>query len=91
MKIEKSNRHGKRFVATFSNGLRVHFGSAGGQTYIDHGDADKRAAYLARHGANRTENWYNPRTAGALSRWLLWGNHKSLAMNKAAFEQRFVG
>jgi len=91
MRIEKSNRHGKRYVATFSNGLRVHFGSAGGQTYIDHGDADKREAYLARHGANRTENWYNPRTAGALSRWLLWGPHKSLEANHRAFMQRFVG
>jgi hypothetical protein len=49
MLIEKSTRAGKRFMATYANGKVVHFGQAGGQTYIDHGDKAKREAYLARH------------------------------------------
>jgi len=63
MIIAKSTRAGKRFMATFANGKVVHFGSAGGRTYIDHGDEAKRRAYIARHSKNN-ENWTNPYTAG---------------------------
>ena len=36
-----------------------------------------RAAYIARHRVN--ENHNDPLTPGALSRWLLWGESRSLA------------
>jgi len=88
MQVSNSNRKGKRFVATFKDGTRVHFGQAGGSTYIDHGDKAKRDAYLARHGVNR-ENWNNPRSAGALSRWILWGDYTSIDGNIASFKRKF--
>lgn len=88
MKIEKSSRKGKRFQATYANGKVVHFGQAGSSTYIDHGDNAKREAYLARHGAGR-ENWKDPYSAGALSRWILWGDSKNLMDNIASFKRRF--
>ena len=74
-------------MVTFENGTTVHFGQAGGQTYIDHGDKAKREAYLKRHQAR--ENWDDPYTAGALSRWLLWGDSKDLETNHIAFMKRF--
>ena len=46
-----------------------------------------RAAYIARHRVN--ENHNDPLTPGALSRWLLWGESRSLARNTAAFRRRF--
>ena len=63
MKIQKSTRKGKRLMATFKNSKTVHFGSATGSTYIDHGDDKKKNAYLARHGRSPGENWddaYSP-------------------------------
>ena len=35
------------------------------------------------------ENHNDPLTPGALSRWLLWGESRSLARNTAAFRRRF--
>ena len=89
MKVESSNRKGKRYVAIFNDGKRIHFGQMLGQTYIDHGDKEKRAAYIARHGASGRENWEDPYSAGALSRWLLWGDSTSLEENIRAFRKRF--
>ena len=87
MQIKPSTRKLKRFVALFDGGRVTHFGQAGGQTYIDHADKDKRRAYLARHAAR--ENWADPYSAGALSRWLLWGDYPSLDRNIARYIQKF--
>ena len=87
MQIADSNRKGKRFVATFKDGRKIHFGQAGGSTYIDHQDKAKRAAYLARHGAGR-ENW-NKVNAGSLSRWILWGDYTSIDGNIASYRRQF--
>jgi len=87
MLIEASNKKTKRFMATYANGKVVHFGQKGGQTYIDHKDKDKRTAYLARHKAK--ENWDDPYSAGALSRWLLWGDFTDLEKNHKAFMKKY--
>jgi len=87
MKIEKSTRTGKRFKVTFANGKTVHFGQAGGKTYIDEGNKEKREAYLARH--KKRENWSDPYSAGSLSRYLLWGDSTSLEANHQAFMRKF--
>jgi hypothetical protein len=89
LRIELSNRKDKRFVAIFRHGTRVHFGASEGSTYIDHKDKAKRAAYIARHGASGKENWEDPYTPGALSRWLLWGDYTSIDDNVAAFKRKF--
>tara|TARA_R110000868_G_scaffold267137_1_gene526406 strand:- start:1258 stop:1533 length:276 start_codon:yes stop_codon:yes gene_type:complete len=88
MKIEASTKEGKRYKATFeSNGRTVHFGSKNGSTYIDHKDKAKRAAYLSRHKVN--EDWTDPYSPGALSRFLLWGDSTTLAANHAAYMKKF--
>jgi hypothetical protein len=89
MKVESSNRKGKRYVAIFKFGSKVHFGQMLGQTYIDHGDKAKRAAYIARHGASGRENWEDPYSAGSLSRYILWGDSPSMEENIRAFRKRF--
>lgn len=87
MLIEPSTRKGKRFQATYANGKVVHFGQAGGKTYIDEGNKVKRENYLLRH--KKRENWNDPYSAGALSRWLLWSDSTSLDANHQAFMKRF--
>ena len=49
--------------------------------------ARDHTAYIARHRVN--ENHGDPLTPCALSRWLLWGESRSLARNTAAFRRRF--
>jgi hypothetical protein len=87
MNITKSTRKGKRFLATFRDGTKVHFGAAGASTYIDHQDKQKRAAYIARHRVN--EDWTNPKRASTLSRYISWGDYTSMDGNIAAFKRRF--
>lgn len=86
MLIQKSTRKGKRFMAIFKNGKAVHFGSAVGKTYIDHGDKVKRAAYLARHRVNEDWTKINP---ASLSRFILWGDYTSIDGNIAAYKRMF--
>ena len=83
----KSPKQGKRLRAVFKDGTHTDFGQAGGSTYIDHQDKAKRAAYIARHQVR--ENFNDPKTAGALSRWILWGDHTTLEANLKAFNTRF--
>ena len=64
----------KRYSALFEDSTghtkKVAFGSRYGSTYIDHHDDLKRRNWKARHRVR--ENWDDPMTPGALSRWLLW-------------------
>ena len=87
MKVEKSEREDKRLKAIFDSRV-VHFGSPSpSRAYVDHGDAEKRRAYLARHKPR--ENWNNPFSAGALARWVLWGNSTDINKNIGAYRKRF--
>ncbi len=88
MKLQPSTRKDKKLMAIFDNGKVVHFGAKNSKTYLDHGDGAKRRAYIARH-AKGGEDWLDPYTPGALSRWLLWGDTTSLEANRRAFEKRF--
>ena len=94
--VKPSTAKGKKYTATFCmcneppqkcKGKRVHFGSSTSQTYLDHGDKQKREAYIARHRVN--ENWDNPTTPGSLSFHLLWGKTTSLKENIAYFKKKF--
>ena len=87
MQIEKSEREDKRLKAIFGTRV-IHFGSPSpSRAYVDHGDAEKRRAYLARHKPR--ENWDNPFSAGALARWVLWGNSTDINKNIGAYRKRF--
>jgi hypothetical protein len=85
--IVRSTRKGKRYKATFDDGTTTHFGQAGGSTFIDHQDDDKRRAYIARHSKN-DEDWSDHTTAGALARFILW-ERASLREAVKAFKKRF--
>jgi hypothetical protein len=50
----------------------VKFGASGMSDYTKHKDPKRMEAYLARH--KTTENWNDPTTPGALSRWILWSS-----------------
>jgi selenide,water dikinase len=58
-----------------------------------HADNARHAEVLSNAqdmaGATLLQLLYDPQTAGALSRWLLWGDSTSLATNVRRFKQRF--
>lgn len=59
-----------KFVAVFDDGEQVAFGAMGYDDFTITGDKKQKRNYLARH--KKREDWNDPKTAGALSRWVLW-------------------
>lgn len=90
VRFEKSSRSNKKLMAIFTldNGTTkvVHFGAAGMSDYTIHKDDERKQRYLSRHHGN--ENWNDPMTPGALSRWILW-NMKSVRASVADYKTRF--
>lgn len=92
LEIKPSTAKNKRLTAVFydNEGKKLkttNFGLKGGSTYIDHKDKQLRSKYIARHRVN--ENWNDPQSAGALSRYLLWGASTDLDKNISSFKRRF--
>ena len=59
-----------KLVAKFDDGKLVKFGAFGYEDYTQTGNKKQKRNYLARHRKN--EDWTDPKTPGALSRWILW-------------------
>lgn len=92
MKIEliPSTRKDKRFTMLFydNNKLhkRVHFGMAGGKTYLEHKDCDIRHSWIKRHEVRgEFDNFMTP---SSLSYHLLWMG-PSLSENLDMYIKKF--
>ena len=77
----------KKYRAFFDDNTHTDFGYAGMSDYTQHHDKKRRDNYLSRHRAN--EDWNNPKSAGSLSRWILWGDSESIHTNIRAFKKKF--
>ncbi len=90
VKITSSDAKGKKMKAVFTDkdgGKKtIHFGAKGMSDYTKHGDEERKKRYLARHKAN--ENWNNPKTAGSLSKHILW-NKPTLSASIKDFKNKF--
>jgi len=88
MKIDRSNRLGKRFKVILDNGEEYNFGQSFPDeshpiTFIDGASKEKRDAYIKRHLGNKTENQlinYLVPSPSLFSMYLLW-NTNSLQNN----------
>lgn len=79
--IKPSSNKDKKLMAKFEkdNGrtITTHFGQATAMDYTKYYIRDKQLAqqkkdaYIARH-SKLNEDWNDPTSAGALSRWILW-------------------
>ena len=89
--IKSSDKAGKKLMATFIRHDKtkkiIHFGQAGADDYTITKDKEQRKRYLDRHRNN--ENWNKAESAGALSRWILWGPSTSRRENIKSFKKRF--
>ena len=77
--LAPSTRKGKRFSLTTPSGKTLHFGSADGETFIDHSNIRKKLGWIARHKGDK--GWDDPNSGIYYSRHLLWGDWDDLAKN----------
>ena len=75
-------------MAAIEDGPMVHFGATGYEDYTQHGDKERKAAYLARHKAREDWTLQGVTSAGFWARWILW-NKPSLASSIADVNRRF--
>ena len=88
MYIVESPHKSKKLRAIFHNGKTVDFGAYGSQTYINGTRSElEKQNYIKRH--QKREDFNNPYTAGALSRWILWGDSKDIDQNIKEFKKKF--
>ena len=88
--IKKSTIPKKKYTAIFYDGEKkkktIHFGASGYSDFLKHKDEERKKRYIDRHKAR--ENWSDPMTAGALSRYILW-NKPTLRASIADYKKRF--
>ncbi len=96
VEVKRSTNDEKKLMAVFTypdeRTKTTHFGQRGASDYTKHGEKERMERYLERHGGGTTtstkEDWNDPTTAGALSRWILW-NKPSLSASFNDFKRRF--
>ena len=88
--IKPSTNKDKKYMAIFYDGDKksktTHFGAAGMSDFTKHKDEERKKSYLSRHKAR--ENWNDYKSAGALSRWILW-NKPTLEASINDFKKKF--
>jgi hypothetical protein len=89
--LRRSHNKAKKWDAVFEkpdgSTKTVPFGQKGYSDFTKHRDTQRRGRYLERH-ARMGENWDDPTTPGALSRWILW-NKKTLRASLKDFKRRY--
>ena len=88
--IKKSTNAKKKYMAIFYDGEKkvktTHFGAANMSDFTKHKDEARKKNYLNRHQAR--ENWQDYKSAGSLSRYILW-NKPTLRASIADYKKRF--
>ena len=88
--FKKSTNPNKKYMAIFYEDKKkvktTHFGAAGMSDYTKHRDKARKQLYLNRHRAN--ENWSDYKSAGSLSRYILW-NKPTLKDSKEDYKRIF--
>ena len=93
--IKNSDAKNKRLVAIFTDdkgkSKKVNFGLKNPKigTYIDTGDTVARKNYIKRHEVNEKKFYNDPHRAATLSRFILWGDSKSLKQNIELYKNKF--
>tara|TARA_Y100000114_G_scaffold120078_1_gene114975 strand:- start:563 stop:1222 length:660 start_codon:yes stop_codon:yes gene_type:complete len=85
--FKKSTKKDKKYTMVFRNPTRtLHFGSKTSKTFTEGGSEEKKKAYLKRHRVN--EDWTKI-NAGSASRFILWGDSRSVEKNLQDYMKRF--
>jgi hypothetical protein len=88
--IKKSTKPKKKYMAVFRDKGKIvrttHFGARGMSDYTRHKDKTRKSRYIKRH--KKRENWNDKFSAGALSRYILWGE-PTLRESIKKYKRRF--
>ena len=94
MKLNSITRTGDQqpaFAAVFTlddgKYRTVKFGTSSNYALNPDKTKKSRPAYIARHAVS--ENWNDPLSRGALSRYIRWGDSRSVVENTRAYRKRF--
>ena len=87
MRITKSPLKTKKWRAIFEDGDHTDFGDPMYESYVEHHDVERRRRYKIRHEKDLDSR--NPKSAGFLSYFLLWGDSTSLDENIKAYKRKF--
>jgi len=88
--LRRSHKKEKKWDAVFEQDGKqkvVPFGQHGYSDFTKHKDTARRQRYIERH-ARMGEDWKDPTTPGALSRYILW-NKKTLRASLRDFKKKF--
>lgn len=88
--LRRSHKKEKKWDAVFEQDGKqkvVPFGQRGYSDFTKHKDTKRRQRYIDRH-ARMGEDWKDPTTPGALSRFILW-NKKTLRASLRDFKKKF--
>ena len=86
MHIVASPNPDKKWRAYFNDGSHTDFGAKGMDDYTITNDEERKRLYLLRHKKN--ENWKDGKSAGALSRFILW-NKPTIKASLQDYKIRF--
>ena len=88
VEIKPSTVDGKKYTAIFSSPKKtVHFGQKDADDYTIKHDKEQRERYRTRHKKDLETN--DPRRAGFLSYYILWGDSTSLQTNIREYKKKF--
>lgn len=87
MKVIRSPNREKKWRAIFQDGTHTDFGDPMYEDYTQHGDEERRRLYQQRHKKDLETG--DPRRAGFLSYFILWGPSTSIQENIRAYNRRF--
>lgn len=87
MKLLRAKDGKHKWVAVFKDGTRTSFGAHGMDDYTITRDKEQRDRYRQRHKKDLQTN--DPKRAGFLSYYLLWGESTNILANKKAYEAKF--
>ena len=90
--VSRERKGKKEFKAIFETDGKtkiVRFGTASNYVLNPNKTTADRAAYHARHSKVAGANYNRADTPASLSRYLLWGNSRSLSRNLTAYRKRY--
>ena len=87
MKLKRANDGKHKWIAEFKDGTHTRFGAVGMDDYTITHDKEQRERYRTRH--KKDLETHDPKRAGYLSYYILWGDSTSVLANTRAYENWF--
>lgn len=87
MRLVRANDGKHKWIAEFKDGHKTAFGAVGMDDYTKTHDKEQRERYRTRH--KKDLETHDPKRAGFLSYYILWGDSTDIHSNMRAYARRF--